>query len=42
MKVCPECGKIVNNLRKHLSRGRCFMGSGKNEGKKNIHLKGKR
>jgi len=22
-KVCPVCGTIVSNLRKHLSRGRC-------------------
>ena len=22
-KVCPECGVIVHNLRKHISRDRC-------------------
>ena len=24
-KVCPECGKVVNNLRKHICRDRCYM-----------------
>jgi len=35
-KVCPECGKVVNNLRKHISRNRCFMGGGVKEKTKKI------
>lgn len=27
-KVCPECGKVVNNLRKHIKRERCYAGGG--------------
>lgn len=27
-KICPECGKAVKNLRKHIRRGRCYAGSG--------------
>ena len=23
MSVCPNCGKVVSDLRKHLRRGRC-------------------
>ena len=35
-KVCPECGKVVNNLRKHIRRNRCFMGGGAKQKTKKI------
>jgi len=24
-QICPECGKIVSDLRRHLQRGRCGL-----------------
>jgi len=36
MKVCPECGKVVQNLRKHIKRNRCYLGGGTKQKTKKI------